>query len=205
MTKPTPVMDRMTRRSIEAPCLVKGLHPVCWVWQGAKRNRDGYGAVGVAAGRSDNVHLIAYKEFIGGVPPGLVVTHLCRVPACWNPWHLEPVTRVVAARRGNGPKVAAQRRDTKTHCAQGHEFDEENSGRTPSGRRFCRVCQRRSSRSWYQKYVAKTAHPPRTSESRQAEAAKCRRLRSEGRTTKEIADLLGLAQSTVYERLRVAA
>lgn len=176
---------------------------MCWVWQGGLR--DGYGAVGVSTGRTGQAHVIAYKEFIGDVPQELVITHLCGIRACWNPWHLEPVSRSVAALRGNGPKAARSRKNTKTHCINGHQFTEENSGRTPGGRRFCRECKRIAARHWYQQYLARATNPPRTKKSRKAEGATCRRLRSEGKTTKEIASLLGLAQSTVYERLRCAA
>lgn len=96
------------------------------------------------------------------------------------------------------------RKDTKTHCVNGHEFTEENSGRRPDSKRFCRECSRNAARSWHHQYVAKAANPPRTNESREAEAAKCRSLRARGKTTKEIASLLGIAQSTVYERLKSA-
>lgn len=30
----------------------------------------------------------------------------------------------------------------KTHCTHGHEFTPENTGRTKTGKRFCRECQR---------------------------------------------------------------
>jgi hypothetical protein len=194
MAKPTPVMDRITRRSFEAPCLVKGLHPTCWVWRGAKSGE--YGSI-FNRDRSMPVHRITYEAFVDDIPCGLKVVHLCR-----NPWHLQSVTPSVAALRGNGPRVQRLRKDTKTHCVDGHEFTEENSGRDKQGGRFCRECRETKNRDWHARWIARSPNPPRTSESRAAEAAECRRLRSEGMRIKEIAGLLGLAQSTVFERLR---
>ena len=202
MTKGTPAMERITSRSVEAPCLVKGLHPTCWVWRGAISG--GYGHIS-NRGRTKAVHLIAYETFVDDVPCGLKVVHLCRNLACWNPWHLQSVTPSVAALRGNGPRVNRLRRDTKTHCVDGHEFTEENSGRDRQGNRFCRECRETKGRDWHAQWIARSPNPPRTKESRAAEAAECRRLRSEGMKVKEIAERLGLAQSTVFERLRTAA
>lgn len=39
-------------------------------------------------------------------------------------------------------------KDRKTHCANGHEYTPENSGRNSAGWRFCRICNRERSRNW---------------------------------------------------------
>lgn len=70
----------------------------CWLWSGTV-NTDGYGIV-QHGGRSWIAHRLAYSAFIGAVPAGLVVDHLCRVRSCVNPSHLEPVTNVENLRRG---------------------------------------------------------------------------------------------------------
>lgn len=66
----------------------------CWLWTGAK-DRGGYGKFS-RAGRGVSAamaHRWSYEHLIGEIPAGLQLDHLCRTPACVNPWHLEPVTR----------------------------------------------------------------------------------------------------------------
>lgn len=37
---------------------------------------------------------------------------------------------------------------SKTHCPEGHPYDEENTYTPPTGGRYCRACMRRRSREW---------------------------------------------------------
>lgn len=69
----------------------------CWLWQGAL-DRDGYGRVTVD-GRGHPAHRVMYEVAVGPIPAGLTLDHLCRVPRCVNPSHLEPVTNAENARR----------------------------------------------------------------------------------------------------------
>ena len=69
----------------------------CWLWTGAKQK--GYGAVQYR-GRLHRAHRAVYTELVGEIPDGLVLDHLCRVPACVRPEHLEPVTQRENLRRG---------------------------------------------------------------------------------------------------------
>jgi hypothetical protein len=108
----------------------------CFVWTGAIRP-DGYGAITVD-GKTRLVHRAALAELSIDVPSGYVVDHLCRNRACFNPDHLEPVTRSENTRRGNSPWAVNAR---KTHCHRGHEFTPENTGSQLSGR-FCIACRR---------------------------------------------------------------
>lgn len=204
MPKIVPVMERLARRTVEAPCLVKGLHQTCWVWRGGKS--DGYGNIATGGkGNSKATHLVAYEALVGPVPQGLKVIHLCDVRTCWNPAHLTLGTQADIAARYDTGRISRLRKDTKTHCINGHEFTLENSGRNRNGKRFCRTCAEENGKRWHDQWIAKVPNPPRTKDSREAEAAKCRRLRAKGKSAKEIASLLGLAQSTVYERLKSAA
>lgn len=73
----------------------------CWLWTGAL-NRKGYGVI--QRGDRDMgtalVHRVVWELLVGLVPLGLDLDHLCRVRACCNPDHLEPVTRAVNTARG---------------------------------------------------------------------------------------------------------
>lgn len=110
----------------------------CWLWTAAK-NTDGYGRF-KGIDRLVQAHRFAYEQLIGPIPEGLHLDHLCRVRACVNPAHLEPVTLTENLRRGRNP------RSEKTHCPQGHPYDEANTYVSPRGGRFCRICRNESAR-----------------------------------------------------------
>ena len=53
-------------------------------------------------------HRLYYeRQHHGPIPPDRQLDHLCRVPACVNPDHLEPVTAAENIRRGSGTKLTA--------------------------------------------------------------------------------------------------
>ena len=73
----------------------------CWVCTG-RLNRNGYGRV-CWEGREPVLHRLVWELLIGLIPCGLVLDHLCKVRACCNPDHLEPVTTKVNIHRGDTP------------------------------------------------------------------------------------------------------
>lgn len=106
----------------------------CWVWpKEVKRTGKGY-TMFSADGKHVWGHRFSYEEFVGPIPEGLVVDHLCRTRDCVNPLHLEPVTVGENVRRGKLGNV--------THCKHGHEYTEDNTYRDKRGHRYCRECQR---------------------------------------------------------------
>jgi hypothetical protein len=109
----------------------------CWIWTAAL-NAYGYGkfSMGGKNGRILGAHTVSYKMLVGPVPEGLELDHLCRVRACVNPSHLEPVTSAENMRR----MMLA-----RTHCDQGHLFDEANTS-WYRGNRRCRACSRDAAR-----------------------------------------------------------
>lgn len=85
----------------------------CQVWQ-RSLTRHGYGRVTVNR-KVVLAHRAFYEQAHGAIPSGLDLDHLCRVPACVNPAHLEPVTHVENVRRGLAQKLTAD--DVAAICA----------------------------------------------------------------------------------------
>jgi hypothetical protein len=108
----------------------------CWTWTGAI-NSSGYGHAW-SAGKMVAVHRVAYETLVGPIPAGLDIDHLCRNRACYNPTHLEPVTRQENARRG---AVLI------THCPAGHAYEGANLYVDPEGHRRCRDCRNTKKRA----------------------------------------------------------
>jgi len=118
----------------------------CWEWTGSRAGgrpgrRYGYFYLN---GRRQYAHRVAYEMFVGPIPEGLTIDHLCRNRGCVNPDHLEPVTN-----RENSLRAR------RTHCVHGHPFDAENTGvQRASGRfdrRRCLTCSRLAQRRYQAK------------------------------------------------------
>ena len=120
----------------------------CWLWTGAINANTGYGAFSVKLPNNKwnqrGAHRIAYAHWVGPIPVGLWLDHLCRVRRCVNPKHLEPVTPRENILRGEGSSADRAR---QTHCLRGHEFTPENTYR-PQGTRQCRECKRERDRNY---------------------------------------------------------
>lgn len=115
----------------------------CWLWTASVRHLsygqfwDGESIV--------FAHRWSYEHHIGPVPKGLVLDHLCRVPLCVNPDHLEPVTQRENVLRGVGiPAKNIQ----KTHCPKGHPYKGDNLLIRAEKWRGCRTCEKRRKRKF---------------------------------------------------------
>lgn len=126
----------------------------CWMWT-AYRNPDGYGQFRVG-GRTVYAHRFAYELMVGPIPDGLQIDHLCRVRACVNPSHMEPVTPKMNTRRGETGAVRGAQQRAKTHCPQGHPYAGANLYVHKRGDRDCRICMADRSRRYMAKKVAIT-------------------------------------------------
>jgi hypothetical protein len=97
----------------------------------------GYSQIGwydSSAGRSHMAlgHRVAWEAEHGPIPEGLTVDHICRNRRCVNIEHLRLLSNVDNA-RDNGMA-------RRTHCPQGHEYDEANTHHDAKGHRKCRAC-----------------------------------------------------------------
>jgi len=117
--------------------VARGDSDECWLWSGAL-NEHGYGLLWLN-GRQVRAHRYAYELLVGPIPKRLTLDHLCRNRSCVNPAHLDPATLRENILRGVGITAQAAR---KTHCKNGHPFDETNTIYERAGRR-CRTCQNR--------------------------------------------------------------
>ena len=134
----------------------------CWQWT-ASLSRDGYGNFRVGnslSGKSRTVlaHRWAYEHLVGTILSGLEADHLCRFPPCVYPAHIEPVTHQENILRGN---TIAARHAARTHCAQGHLYDEANTYRW-GGRRICRKCRAAEALKWWRRRAIKRTGAPQT-------------------------------------------
>ena len=92
----------------------------CWLWQGGIGKKNGYGFIR-DNGKRDYVHRVAYRLWIGPIPDGTEIDHLCHnadpmcseAPCphrrCVNPLHLEAVPHRVNALRGKGAYAKKRR------------------------------------------------------------------------------------------------
>lgn len=113
----------------------------CWIFQGYL-DKHGYGSFMEKSlrqgGRIVRAHRFSYELFYREtIPEGLVIDHLCRTPACVNPWHLEVVT--VRQNTLRSHLTQASKQLLRTHCPRGHEYNKQNT-RLAGRRRFCRLC-----------------------------------------------------------------
>lgn len=152
------LVSRLLRLRTEAACpltedrLGRPIVGPCWLAWSTSRN--GYGRIKVAETRRYRlIHRASYEIFVGPIENH--VDHLCRIRACYNPSHLEDVTRQTNVDRGNGVRGSIR----KTRCKRGHPFDAANTYVSPAGGRFCRACVRMHQAAYYRRKAQISSSP----------------------------------------------
>lgn len=124
----------------------------CWEWCGAYTRR-GYGNL-KRDGKTVRAHRASYEMYVGPVPEGLVLDHVCRNTRCVKPAHLRAVTqkqnvaakvwtvtpeqRSAQAKRASDAAHGGWR--PPTHCRHGHEMVPQTTLTDRRGHRRCKTC-----------------------------------------------------------------
>jgi hypothetical protein len=124
----------------------------CWPWSGATTGKENaYGLIW-NNGKYNLAHRVMYEIYVGEIPAGFDIDHLCRNKLCVNPMHLEAVSHRENMLRAD---VGAHNK-AKTHCPKGHEYSQTNT-RITHGSRSCRMCESIYNKKRWEKYKAKEA------------------------------------------------
>jgi len=122
----TPPIVRLRRRTTFGECWTANFSP----------EKRGYMRIRLPGGGREGIHVFAYKFFVGPIPDGMTVDHICFNTACWRPDHLQLLTRSENAKRC--------RRAMAARCKRGHPYTDARI----KGKRACLVCRREWARVW---------------------------------------------------------
>ena len=137
----------------------------CWHWLGALTSED-YGFL-YFQGKRMAAHRLSYETFVGPIPKGIVLDHLCRDHTCINPDHLDPCTPGENVRRG------ISHYGSRTHCEAGHPYTSENTAINKAyDSRQCRICKRISNQKYKAAHKAELADKRREKNKANPEAHK---------------------------------
>lgn len=123
----------------------------CWLFK--KKTDTGYGKI-YCHSVGYFIHRLSYAWFVGPIPKGAWVHHLCINRSCANPAHLKSMS----------PYAHLHEHKTwhnkyRTHCKYGHPFSGDNLKiySRPNGRqsRTCLTCERKRKKLNWQKELIK--------------------------------------------------
>ena len=136
-------MKSFKQRFEEKIMVIDGMEDACHLWT-AQLDKNTYGQFTIHKVGKFQAHRLAYEMYVGPIPAGKVVMHICDRPRCVNPAHLrlgthaDNIQDMISKGRGRWQNYG-DGCPTETHCRHGHEWA-NNTYITPSGRRQCRKC-----------------------------------------------------------------
>lgn len=142
---------------IKSKCIVDSTTG-CWLFQGFIYPRTGYGA-SCYRGKQMRAHRVAYICAKGPIPDGMDICHTCDIRHCCNPDHLWAGTN--EQNLHDASDKGRHHCQLKTHCPQGHPYDEQNTlwiktkSYTGVGRQ-CKACNREKGRRRYRRLRQKS-------------------------------------------------
>lgn len=104
----------------------------CIEWT-APLDKDGYGTFYFRR-KGRRAHRVAWFNFNGEIPDGMVVNHNCRNPSCVNHQHLRLLTKQENSMQDSASP--AYLNAMKTTCKNGHPFDVKYGNQ-----RYCSKCE----------------------------------------------------------------
>lgn len=128
----------------------------CWIW---KQGTDthGYPKANVNPGhRTRLVHRVSYEVFVGPIPDGLELDHLCHRILCVRPLHLSPVTTAENSRRSTSMAAMQGRSATCWSCGEA-KAPAGRARQRKGSRRFCPACARAARARWAARQAARAA------------------------------------------------
>lgn len=123
--------------------MCKSVTTLCWISMGGVYS-NGYGRFFID-GKERLAHRASYEAFVGPIPSGASIDHLCRNKLCINPRHLEPIAQAENISRGvwsNGLKRS-------DFCRNGHKYEDGSYRINKAGFRICVECKNRGWRDSY--------------------------------------------------------
>lgn len=113
----------------------------CWLYTGGSKTQDGYRRIAIDR-RIYGVHRLSLYIFkdLDLANTKLQANHRIECPnkECWNPEHLYAGTH--EQNLADAKLLKQSHNSKKTHCLNGHEFNETNTLMLSSGKRQCRPC-----------------------------------------------------------------
>ena len=91
----------------------------CWVWKGATSNA-GYGLCRSEKKRTASAHRVSFQAFVGEIPEGKVIAHVCDNKLCVNPAHL-----FLATHAENSADMVNKKRSARGAKSGGSKLTEE--------------------------------------------------------------------------------